>query len=115
MTQRETQARTLEIKERQLYLSLRGLKACTRCSGQGGLAAWPGYTCYDCKGAGTLYDRVGEARSAQDIVAIEMVGRAKKALLANRGYDWAIADRYAAGDDAAAQYLFDQLLDLNCQ
>ena len=108
-----TQIRDMEIKERQMYLSLRGLKACVRCSGQGGLAAWPGFTCYDCSGAGTQFDSEGEARSAGDIACIEMVFRARKAEAFYGNIAKAIEALYADGDDLAAEFLFDLSLDIN--
>jgi hypothetical protein len=31
-----------------------GREVCDRCGGAGGYAGWPGFTCYECNGAGTV-------------------------------------------------------------
>jgi hypothetical protein len=49
----ERNRRALEVQN---LADARGEKVCGRCGGAGGSSHWPGYTCYDCGGRGTMPD-----------------------------------------------------------
>lgn len=46
--------RQRKIAEQDAAWALRGLVRCDRCFGEGGRKDWPGFTCFDCDGRGSL-------------------------------------------------------------